>query len=936
MITLTINDRRIQVPEGTTVLDAARSAGIGIPTLCYHPNLTNFGGCRLCIVQIKGIPRPVTSCTTPVSEGMEVITSNEEIDALRKTIIELILSEHPTDCPMCEQAGNCQLQDIAYTLGSSTIRFEGERQLREVTDENPFIRRDMNKCILCGKCVRVCHEIQGVGALDFTNRGFKTLIDTPFKKDLNCEFCGQCIHVCPTGALTGKIWEFKGWQKETIDTVCPFCSTGCNLTLHVKDKEIIRVDSKETAWNEGMLCVKGRFGYSFLNNPDRLTKPLIRRQDKKLIPSSKVYGFCYKDLYMYFREASWDEALDYVASRLKGVKEKLGPDAIAGLSSAHCTNEENYLFQKFMRTTIGTNNIDLCTRVWHDQAAERLVSIFGSNAMSNSIEDINELEVIFIIGTNIKDSHPVIANRIISAKRRGAKIIVADPRNISMCRFADVAIHHKVGTDITLLNSIAYVIINENLHNQDFINERTEGFDEWLETIQQYTPQYAENVTGVNKDEIIKVARLYSSSRKAGIFYASGISQHVWGADNVSAIANLVLLTGNIGRRATGIYPLRGPCNIQGAIDAGCSPLLLPGYQKYSNPAIKEKIELIWGLPIPSKPGLNAIDMVNAISNGTIAAMYIIGENPLMTLPNIKHVFDVYKYLELLVVQDILPTETAMLADVILPAACFAEKDGTFTNTDRRVQRVRKALQPPGEARTDFDIIMTLSEKLGNPMKFRKSEEVWIEYGKVWPAIAGMTYQRLDIKGIQWPCPTKDHPGTKFLYTQGFPIGKGKFSSVQQASIEMVDDEYNFILITGRNLFQYHSGSMTNKIKAFQKASDTPYVEISVADMKKHNIEEGEKITVQSRRGSVTLLAKKSKSVREGLLFIPLHYANACANVFTVDTSDNIGKTPEYKITAVKIDKTKPELDKDIQIRQLKDEIAFLKAEIERLKASKL
>ncbi|MCX8068892.1 MAG: formate dehydrogenase subunit alpha, partial [Thermodesulfovibrionales bacterium] len=874
MVSLTIDNKKVQVPADTTVLVAARTVGIKIPTLCYHPRLTNFGGCRLCIVQIKGIPRPVTSCTTPVSEGMEVVTSNEEIGALRKTVIELILSDHPTDCPKCEQSGNCQLQDIAYTYGGFGNRFIGERQKRDVQDENPFIRRDMNKCILCGRCVRVCHEVQGVGAIDFTNRGFKTLIETPFKKDLNCEFCGQCISVCPTGALTGKIWEFKGWQKETVDTVCPFCGTGCNITLHVKGNEIIRVDSKETTWNEGLLCVKGRFGYSFVNSPERLTKPLIRKQDKKLLPLTKVYGFCFEERYQYFREASWDEALDFVASRLSRIKEKHGPDAIGGMSSARCTNEENYLFQKFMRTTIGTNNIDQCARLCHAPSVASLANIFGSGSMTNSIEEIDELEVIFIVGSNTKETHPVIANRMIRAKRRGAKIILADPRKIYMSRFADISLHHNPGTDIALLNAIAYVIVSEGLHNKEFISEKTEGFDAWLETIQQYTPEYAQKVTGVDKDKIIKAGKIYGSSRKAGIFYTMGITQHICGTDNVSALDNLVLLTGNIGRRGTGINPLRGQNNVQGASDAGCSPVMLPGYQKLANPALKTKFEYVWGLPVPSKQGLNSIEMINAISNKNMKALYIIGENPLMTDPNIRHVFDSFRNLELLIVQDIFLTETGMLADVIFPAASFAEKDGTFTNTDRRVQRIRKALQPPGEAISDLEIIMNLSEKLGKPMKYKKPEDVWIEYGKVWPAIAGITYQRLDKKGIQWPCPTKDHPGTRFLYQSGFPIGKAKFSPIQQTdSFEKTDNEYNYLLITGRNLFQYHSGSMTRKIKAIEKIAGTPYVEISDEDMRKLAIEEGETVRVQSRRGSVTLLARRSKTVKEGLLFIPMHYA---------------------------------------------------------------
>ncbi len=909
MVTLTIDGKKVTVKKLSTILDAAKKLDIPIPTLCHHPELSPFGGCRLCIVEVKDVARPVIACTTLVKEGMEIITTSPNLEKLRKTTLELLLSDHPNDCMLCERAGDCTLQELAYFYGIMENRFGGERRIYEKRDGNPFIERDIEKCILCGQCVRTCDEIQGVGAIDFAYRGLKTKICPPFEKDLDCEFCGQCVEVCPTGALTGKMWAHKGRQKDIkeVDTVCPYCGCGCNITLHVRQNEVIRVTSKKDKWNEGWLCVKGRFGYSFINSPDRLTKPLIRIEpkDKSKVKSqkSKVSELQTPNSKL-FREASWDDALDYISAKMKEIKERHGADSIAGLSSARCTTEENYLFQKFMRAAVGTNNVDHCARLCHAPTVASLATIFGSGAMTNSIREIEGMEVIFVIGSNTKETHPVIANRMLKALRKGTKLIVADPRRVPLVRFSEIFLRLKPGTDVALLNGMAHVILKEGLHNDEFINERTEGFDEWKKSIETFTPQNASKITGIPEEEIIKAAKLYGGSRKAGIFYAMGITQHTHGTDNVNAVANLALLTGNIGREHTGISPLRGQNNVQGACDAGCLPNVYPGYQRVDIPMVKKKFEDAWGVQLSDKEGLELTEMVESAFKGELKALYILGENPMLTDPNIEHTRKALKKLEFIVVQDIFFTETAALADVVLPATCFAEKNGTFINTERKVQLVRKAVEPPGDAKEDSWIIAELSNRIGYPMKYSSVEEISEELGSVWPALSGISYSRIRTHGIHWPCPTKDHPGTEYLYKAGFPRGKVSFTPVKYVPpAEVADSDYPFILTTGRNLFQYHGGSMTRRVAPIEKHAGEPYVEINTEDAKKAKIKDGEKIKVSSRRGQIEIKARVTDRISSGVLFIPMHYREAAANVITTDALDPHAKTPEFKVCAVKIEK---------------------------------
>jgi formate dehydrogenase alpha subunit len=532
-----------------------------------------------------------------------------------------------------------------------------------------------------------------------------------------------------------------------------------------------------------------------------------------------------------------------------------------------------------------------------------LAAIFGSGAMTNSIREIEGMEVIFIIGSNTKETHPVIANRMIKAYRKGAKIIVADPRNIPMVKFAEVFLQMRPGTDIALLNGIANVIVNEGLQNEEFIREKTEGYDAWKQSIRDFTPEKVERATGIPKDDIIKAARLYGRSRRAGIFYTMGITQHICGTDNVRAVANLATLTGNIGREFTGVNPLRGQNNVQGASDAACLPNVYPGYQRVDDPAVRQKFEQAWGVELSPKPGLTATEMMNAAVEGKLKAMYIMGENPIITDPNMHHTIKALNSLEFLVVQDIFMTETAALANVIFPATCAFEKDGTFTNTERRVQRVRKAVEPPGRARNDLAIISRMSRAMRYPLEYDSPEQVLEEFGRLWPALAGITYDRIATNGLAWPCPSKDHPGTEYLYKDGFPKGKVPFVTVPfNPPAEVTNDEYPFILTTGRNLYQYHSGSMTRRVNAIEKHAGEAYVELNPADGRRLGVENGEIIRVRSRRGKVDIKARISRRVSEGTIFIPMHYREAAANVITNDALDPVVKIPELKVCAVKIE----------------------------------
>jgi len=666
----------------------------------------------------------------------------------RRLNLELILSDHDISCITCEKSGSCSLEQYAYEFGISESIFTGSNRAKNlfpVKEGNPFFVRDYNKCILCGRCVLACSELQYDNAIDYADRGFKVHISTAFDRPLQdtpCEFCGRCISVCPVGALTEKERIKKGreWVFEVTSTICPYCGCGCTLEMHTKEGKLIKVTTpaKGTV-SRGNLCVKGKFGTYYINHPERLTTPLIRKAVKSggSGPSGALKGG-------EFVEASWDEALDLVAKRLREIKDKHGPNAIGGLSSAKCTNEENYIFQKFMRAVIGTNNVDHCARLCHSSTVAGLAKAFGSGAMTNSIAELRYADCIFVTGSNTTEAHPIIGLEIKAAvKKNGATLIVADPREIDLVGVAALHLRQRSGTDVALFNGMMQVILSEGLEDKEFIEKRTEDFEKFKAVVMQYTPEKVEKITGVPKDKIIQAARLYARAGRASIIYSMGITQHTTGTDNVLSLANLAIVTGNVGKKSTGVNPLRGQNNVQGACDLGALPNVYPGYQQVANPQIREKFEKAWQASLSPVPGLTVVEMFHGAEDGKIRAMYTMGENPFLSDPNVNRVKKDLETLEFFVVQDIFLSETAQYADVVLPAASFAEKDGTFTNTERRVQLLRKVLDPPGKAKADWQILGEVAARLGYPMGYGSSAEIMDEIASLTPIYGGMGHDRL-------------------------------------------------------------------------------------------------------------------------------------------------------------------------------------------------
>jgi len=888
---LIIDNREVEARQGETILEVARRHGIDIPTLCYDQRLKPYGGCRVCLVEIEGRPDLMPSCCTEAAPDMRVWTHNERVLKTRKTVVELLLSDHPNDCLKCESNGACELQRIAYELGASFDRYSKEPvSPRIVEDDDKAIQRDNAKCILCGRCVRICEEVQSRYVLDFGARGFATFIAPPFGKsllDTPCVHCGQCVSTCPTGALVEKQTLGKGrmydWKKTR--STCAYCGVGCQIDIYSRDNEIVKISSEiGVIPNDGNLCVKGRFGFDFVNHPDRLCAPLIKRDGQ-------------------FVEVSWDEALDLVAQRLSQTIQQYGANAVAGLSSAKCTNEENYVMQKFVRAAIGTNNIDHCARLCHASTVAGLVRAFGSGAMTNSIGEIGQGDVVFVIGSNTTEMHPVMGVAICRAAKEGkVKLVVADPRRIDLVDFADIWVQQRCGTDVALLNGLMNVIIAEGLHDQDFIDQRTEGFDELKKTVAEYTPEVVERITGVPADDLRRAARLYAQAGAASIYYSMGITQHTTGTDNVLSVANLAMLTGNIGRPGTGVNPLRGQNNVQGACDLGALPNVYAGYQKVDDPEIQAKFEQAWGVKLSPTPGLTVVEMMNAAADGELKALYVMGENPMLSDPDLNHVREGLENLDFLVVQDIFLTETAQLADVVLPAASFAEKDGTFTNTERRIQRVRKAVEPPGQARTDWEIVCDVARRMGYEMRYESVAAIMEDIAAETPIYGGVHYDRLEGVGLQWPCSDRSHPGTPILHADGFKRGRGKFHAVKFIDAkELPDEEYPILLTTGRYLTHWHTGTMTRRSAPLNQIVPEGCVELNPVDAERLGVADGDRVEVRSRRGCVTTTARVTKRSPQGGAFMAFHFAEAAANELTIAALDPIAKIPEYKVCAVRV-----------------------------------
>lgn len=889
MVKLTIDGREILTPQESTILQAAKSAGIKIPTLCFHERLKPIGSCGMCIVEVNGGATPVLSCETPAADGMSVITHSDRLVAMRRDSLKAMLANHPLDCPICDKAGDCRLQDLVYEHGITDVGPPAPTSKFTAAYTTPFLKSWPERCVQCLRCVSACTELQGIGALSIENGPDGPRIAYDRNK---CVLCGECIQMCPVGALVEKRspLRWRAWQVEkTVQTTCTYCGVGCQQLLHVNNGKVIKVSGVEgSVPNYGRLCVKGRYGYDFIDHPDRLTVPLIKENGT-------------------FREASWDKALRLVAKRLASIKEGSGPDALAFFSSARCTNEENYLMNKLARAVIGTNNIDHCARLCHASTVAGLAVSFGSGAMTNSIDELERSDVVLITGSNTSEMHPVISTYIKSGVRSGkTKLIIVDPRRIDLVEHAAVWLRQRPGTDVAWMNGMMHVIIEEGLYDKAYIEERTEGFEAMRELLAKYTPERVESITGIPRDDLIAAARLYASAPAASIVYAMGITQHINGTEAVKSTANLAMLCGNVGIESAGVNPLRGQNNVQGACDMGALPNVFSGYQTVTSPELREKMAKAWGIrgELPGNVGLTMLEAMEAAAQGRIKGLYIMGENPMVSEPNIHQVEEELKSLEFLVVQDIFLTETARLADVVLPSACFAEKDGTFTSTERRVQLVRKAVEPPGEARPDWEILCEVASRLGYPMSYPNAEAIFDEMAAVTPSYAGMDYQRLARQGLQWPCPSKDHPGTRYLHQGKFTRGKGLFHAIEWIPpAESPDDDYPLILTTGRVLYHYHTGSMTRRSVGLNEVCPECWVEINPQDALGLRIQDGEIIGVSTRRGKIEAKARVGQMTDAGTIFIPFHFWEAAANRLTIAAIDPIAKIPEFKVCAARVEK---------------------------------
>ncbi len=899
MIEVTIDDIKLKVEDNTTILEVANQAGIYIPTLCYHAKLGPFGACRICMVEIDPGNRLVPACITKVMRNMAINTKNEKVLKARKHNLELLLARHPADCLVCEKGGECELQTVCFKLGVSGGFLQPHNPLAEIfgvqqldvsiDDTRTIIERDLNKCIMCKRCIRICHDVQALGAIQFSRRGFKMEMGTFFGREMECEFCGQCVDICPVGAIMNKMSKYRAriWQLNRVSSICSYCSVGCSLYLNVKADKVVKVDTElGKGVNDGNLCYKGRYGQIFVNDPQRLTSPMIRDQS-----NGRLF------------EATWEEALKLVADRLGQVKAEFGAESIAGVGSARCTNEDNYLFQKLMRAVIGTNNLDNCTRFEHAATLTALDAVLGWPAMSNSFEDVVHSPVMLVVGINPTETHPVFGIQIRRAAKEGnTRLIMVEPRNTKLARYARPWLPIKPGTDVALICGIIHLLIQEDLIDKKFIDQFTEGFEELSKSVEQYTPAQVARITGLKKEQIIEAAQVYGKAETATIIYGVGATQHTWGTDLVYALANLALISGNLGKPGGGLNPLRGQNNTQGSCDMGMLPDFYPGYQPVADQQARARLEKLWGVELPAQPGLAQTRMLPAIEEGKLKAMYIMGENPVSSNPDPQQVQKTLSKLDFLVVQDIFPNEISNQADVVLPGASFAEKNGTFTNSERRIQRVRKAVEPVGNSLPDWKIISKLAKYMGYEMDYYGPVRIMDEIAQAIPIYGGINYQRLEAGGIQWPCTTTDHAGSPILYENGFSKGKARLVPVEyKPPTELSSQEYPYILLTGKWLFHYHTGMLTKREEALMGVPEAGVVEISRQDADKIGVSEGDPVILKSRYGQIELMAQLGESCPAGTLFVPVHFQQAYANALLTPNLDAASHTPELKMCPVDI-----------------------------------
>jgi len=892
-VTAWIDGRAVETGGGTTILQAAEQLGVSIPTLCHGVTAGQRGACRLCVVEIEGQRELPAACHTAIRPGLRIATRSPRVMAARRTLIELALAGAASS----GGAASPLLRDLAAEYGADVGRFSGAQKSAVFIQNDPLLVQDTVRCIRCDRCWRYCDANQGAGAIAPVGRGpqshIATFFDTPLAKT-NCQHCGGCATVCPTGAITER-WRYEfGEVERRGPTLCPYCGTGCQIYARVVNGRIVGVEpAGGESFNQGDLCVKGRMAFDFVNHPDRLTVPLI----KDPAGGSRFPGF---------REATWDEALQLVADRLAAVKAQYAPSAIMGISSSRGTNEENYVFQKFVRAVLGTNNVDNCARVCHSPSVTGLAAVFGSGAASNSLDEIGDTQVLLLVGCNPTEAHPVVGMRIKRAVfEKGVRLIVADPRRIELAGRADYWLPLRPGTNVALLNGLAHVIIRDRLHAEEFIAARAESFEAFAENVRSYTPERVAAITGVPAGDLEAAARLYARADRAMILYGLGVTEHTDGSQGVMGCANLALLSGHIGRQGTGVNPLRGQNNVQGACDMGALPNVLPGYQPVDDERVRAKFEKAWGCTLSDRKGLKFTEAWAFARSGRLRAAYIVGHNPAETDPNTQRVVEALKALDFLVVHEIFLTKTAQLADVVFPAASFAEKDGTFVNADRRVQRVRKIVDPPAGCRTDVEILCELAERMGYAMPTRSPAEIMDEIAGLVPIMAGISYPRLEQQPLVWPCVEQSDQGTRRLYEQTFPRGRATFQCIEYCEpVERTDADYPLILTTGRRLEHYNCGSMSRRTAGLMALAAEERLEIHPDDAADLKVRESDMVEVASRRGKITVRARVTERCPPGVVFLSFHFEDVPTNQLLGNYLDALACTPEYKVTAVRVTPT--------------------------------
>ena len=898
-VDLMVDGVSVSVPEGTSILRAASEAGLSIPKLCATESLEAYGSCRLCLVEVEGRRGYPASCTTPAEAGMVVKTQTDKLAKIRREVMELYISDHPLDCLTCSANGDCELQDMAGVVGLRDVRYgvDGANHLEAKKDEsNPYFTFDASKCIVCSRCVRACEETQGTFALTIDGRGFGSTVSAGQKEsflDSECVSCGACVSACPTATLMEKSVIEQGMPERSVKTTCAYCGVGCSFKAEVKGNDVVRmVPDSDGKANRGHSCVKGRFAFGYATHKDRITKPMIR--EKITDP---------------WREVSWDEAVNYAASQFKKIQKKYGKSSVGGITSSRCTNEETYLVQKLIRAAFGNNNVDTCARVCHSPTGYGLKTTLGESAGTQDFDSVMYTDVAVVIGANPTDGHPVFASRMKKRLRQGAKLIVVDPRKIDLVDGPHVKASHHLklmpGTNVAIINAFAHVIYKENLHDSEFIKNRcdSEQFEKWVSFIAQdrNSPEDLESTTGVPAAELREAARLFANCGNGAIYYGLGVTEHSQGSTMVLGIANLAMLTGNIGRPGVGVNPLRGQNNVQGACDMGSFPHELPGYRHLSDSVTRELFEKEWNVSLDPEPGFRIPNMLDAAHSDEFMGIYVQGEDIAQSDPNTKHVTSALEAMECVVVQDIFLNETAKFAHVILPGASFLEKDGTFTNAERRISRIRKVMEPLG-GKADWEGTMMLSNALGYPMNYSHPSEIMDEIARLTPTFTGVSYKKLDEGSIQWPCNNETPDGTPIMHTSEFVIGKGRFVITEYVpTTERSSRKFPLILTTGRILSQYNVGAQTRRTENMTW-HDEDRLEIHPSDAELRGVKNDDWVGITSRAGDTVLRATVTERVQPGVVYTTFHFPESGANVITTDNSDWATNCPEFKVTAVQVE----------------------------------